>query len=141
MSKAKALNSPRSNHKDDIAATCSVVHIKCHVTAVYLPSREAVTHEAESVVRVVINLKVLAADILQHFDVVKDAACIQRRDLTLDLPVLVPRSTARVPHGPLEELLGVDIVVADGIVPDVDGSELGHSKLATRGLPAFARLT
>jgi hypothetical protein len=103
-----------------LARIFSVVHVECHVTTRSFSDGESIAHEAEPILGVVFNVKVLGAEIFQHFAIVEDAAGIQRRDLALDLAVLVPGSTPRRPDGPFEELLRVDIVITDSLLLDAN---------------------
>jgi hypothetical protein len=76
----------------------------------------SVTHELETVLRLVRNLVILIADILQHLEEVQPASRVNGGDWPVSLLVLEPRRTRRRPGKSLHQLVRVVLQFANGVL-------------------------
>jgi len=97
------------------------IHIVRQIALAILLARTcAIPQEPEAVLRVVSNVEVFAAHVLQALLEVEDRAGIYPGELTRFLAVLVPAAARVCPHGALEEFLSPGVVVFNGFFLDVD---------------------
>lgn len=80
----------------------------------------AVAQTVEPVPRAVLNVEMLAPDILKTLLEMQDGPWIHASDMAGCLAVLVPAPTSIGPYHPLQEFLGVDVVVVHGLALDIN---------------------